>query len=249
MENLEKLQGIIPTHLHIQLTRLINYEPFRNMEKKIAQLKYFSKVSLRIIKYLKNQLEAGISEKQIEDKIKQLGRKFHLLVIPLLVSSGENTAKIHGYATERKIQKRDIIMIDIGLKRHLFSNCTSDITRTFFRGEPSESQQKIYAIVEKAHDMAVEAVKPGVNPYSIDKMVRDYFRKFHFVMPHGLGHGTGTRYPHNLPMLSNNYTNFRLKENDIITIEPGIYLPGEFGVRIEDMVLVTRDGYEMLSTE
>ncbi len=173
----------------------------------------------------------------------------HITVVPLLVSSGENTANVHGYASNRKIQENDIIMIDIGLKRHLFSSCTSDITRTFFIGEPTPLQKKIYRIVKKAHDKAIEVLKPGLNTFMVDKMVRTYFGRFGYGMPHGLGHGTGTRYPHNPPMLSNKFAGFILKENDIITIEPGIYLPEKFGVRIEDMILITRDGYEIISKE
>lgn len=249
MENLEKLQNKIPKQLLLQLPRIINFEPFKNLEKKINDLKYFSNISFKIINYIKQNLEVGMTEKQIEGAIKKLGRKYHVTVVPLLVSSGENTANVHGYATDRKIQENDILMIDIGLKRHLFSSCTSDITRTFFLGTPTPFQKKIYKIVKRAHDKAIEVLKPGMNTYIIDKMVRTYFERLDYEMPHGLGHGTGTRYPHNPPMLSNKFTGFTLKENDIITIEPGIYLPRKFGIRIEDMVLITKEGHEIISKE
>jgi Xaa-Pro aminopeptidase len=249
MEILEKLRNKMPRQLLIQLPRIINFELFRNVNKKLEELKYFSRISFKILDFVKANVIEGMTEQQIERLIRKLGKKCHLTVIPLLVSSGENTAKVHGYATGREIQENDIVMIDIGLKKYLFSNCTSDITRTFFLGTPTPLQQKIYDIVKTAHDKAIKMIKPCVNAFLIDKMVRKYLKNFQFEMPHGLGHGTGTRYPHNIPMLSNKYQNFILKENDIITIEPGVYLPGKFGIRIEDMVLVTKDGYEIISLE
>ncbi len=249
LETLELLREKIPRQLLELFPKMINYEFFWNIKKKAEQLQYFSKITFKILEMVKENLEPGITERQLESKIKVFGKKFYVKVIPLLVSFGENTAKIHGYATDNALQENDIIMVDIGIKRYLFSNCTSDITRTFFLGKPTPLQQKIYNIVKKAHDKAIEMLKPGLNPFLVDKMVRDYFWRKNYTLPHGLGHGTGTRYPHHLPILSNKYRNFILKENDIITIEPGIYLSGEFGVRIEDMVLITKDNYEILSVE
>ena len=249
METLEKLQQKIPKILLKIFPKIINYEPFKNLGKKIEELKYFSEVTFKILEIFRGNISIGMTEREIDAKIRKAARKYNLIAFPLLVSSGENTAKVHGYSTDRKITESDILMIDMGLKRHLFSNCTSDITRTIFLGEPTDFQQKIYNIVKKAHDMAIKAVKPGINAFRIDKLVRNYFKKYNYEMPHGLGHGTGTRYPHNIPMLTNKFTDFILKESDIITIEPGIYLPGQFGVRIEDMVLVKKDGNEILSQE
>jgi Xaa-Pro dipeptidase len=136
-------------------------------------------------------------------------------------------------------------MFDIGVYANGYA---SDITRTFALGEPSAECKKIYDIVLAANEASIKAVKPGVTFASIDKAARDVIEQAGYgqYFIHRLGHGLGIDV-HEFPSVHGN-NEVLLAEGNVFTIEPGIYVPGVGGVRIEDDVLVTKDGVEVLTS-
>lgn len=154
-----------------------------------------------------------------------------------IVASGENSSKPHAIPTDRKIEEKDIITIDMGCK---INGYCSDMTRTIFIGGQTEEQKKIYDLVLENQKKALGQISDGANIKTIVKCVESDFNIQHYDLIHSLGHGVGLEI-HEMPMISTkNDTN--LKENMVITDEPGIYIAGNFGVRIEDTVLVTKKG-------
>jgi Xaa-Pro aminopeptidase len=128
-----------------------------------------------------------------------------------------------------------------------FQGYHSDQTRTVICGQPSSEQKKIFQIVKDAHDKAIERVRPGIPIHDVDSAARDYIRDQGYgeYFGHGLGHGIGLAV-HEDPVVNFESKGF-IQEGMIFTIEPGIYLPDWGGVRIEDMIQVTRDGAEVLT--
>ena len=161
-----------------------------------------------------------------------------------IVVSGQNSAFPHGIASSKKIKNGDFITMDFGA---VVDGYHSDMTRTICCGTPSDDQRKIYDIVLSGQKLALEAAEPGVLCRDVDGLVRKYFNKFGFSeeFGHGLGHGVGLDI-HELPFLSSKESS-KLADGMVVTVEPGLYLKGRYGVRIEDMILICEDGNENLT--
>ena len=163
---------------------------------------------------------------------------------PTIVAAGPNGALPHAEPGEREIGPGELVVFDMGAK--LDGYC-SDGTRTFATGEPGERAREVYEVVRGAQEAALGAVSVGVRAEEVDSVARDliaaagYGERF----GHGLGHGVGLEV-HEEPRVSQRSEDV-LEAGEVVTIEPGIYLPGELGVRIEDLVVVTEDGYRNLS--
>lgn len=161
-----------------------------------------------------------------------------------IVASGVRGAMPHGRASDKAIQAGELVTIDFGAVLHGYH---SDETVTVAVGSVSERQQQVYEVVLAAHDMAIEAIKPGVSCRAVDAVARNYIREQGFgdYFGHGLGHGVGLDI-HEKPVLSPR-CDAVLAEGMVCTVEPGIYIPGFGGVRIEDTVVVTADGCRLLT--
>ncbi|MDR5658203.1 Xaa-Pro peptidase family protein [Serpentinicella sp. ANB-PHB4] len=161
-----------------------------------------------------------------------------------IVASGKRSSLPHGVASNKKITKGDFVTFDFGCVYHGYC---SDMTRTIVIGEANTKQLEIYNTVLKAQETALRAVKPGITGKELDEIARNIIAKKGFgqYFGHGLGHGVGLEV-HELPHISV-LGEEPLKPGMVITIEPGIYIPDFGGVRIEDLVVVTDDGYEVLS--
>ena len=161
-----------------------------------------------------------------------------------IVAADENSSKPHAIPTDRKILKNSIIMIDIGCTLNKYN---SDITRIIMMGSIKPRMKKIYDIVRTAQGKAIEAIKPGVKAADVDSIARQYIhsRGFGKYFGHALGHGVGMDV-HEKPTISG-ISEGALKPGMVFTIEPAIYIPKFVGIRIEDMVLVTDTGCEILS--
>ena len=196
-------------------------------DKEIANIKRACEITDQCFNMLKNYIRPGLTEKQIAKRIKNFfqenseGESFDTIV-----ASGENSSKPHAVPTDRVIRKNDIITIDMGCK---INGYCSDMTRTIFIGEPTEEQKKV-----------LNEIREGQNIKTLAKSVESDFNVNNQTLIHGLGHGVGLEI-HEAPSINMKNENL-LKENMVITDEPGIYLAGSFGVRIEDTVLVTKQG-------
>ena len=162
----------------------------------------------------------------------------------IIIASGKRSALPHGKAGSKRIEKGDFILIDFGSKALGYH---SDQTRTVVCGKPSLEQEKIYRIVKEAHDRAIEKVRPGIPIHEVDDAARDTIRQsgYEEYFGHGTGHGIGLAV-HEDPGVHKGNKDL-LREGMVFTVEPGIYIPDWGGVRIEDMVLVTSRGAEVLT--
>lgn len=154
-----------------------------------------------------------------------------------IVSFGPHSARPHHEPDSTPLKKGDIIMIDMGVK---YKGYCSDMTRMLFTAAPTPKQAKIYNLVLKAQENAIKKIKAGITGKKADALSRNIINCAGYKEQYGHagGHGIGLDI-HEIPSLSENYKK-NLRTNSIITVEPGIYLEGEFGVRIEDMILVTK---------
>jgi Xaa-Pro aminopeptidase len=162
-----------------------------------------------------------------------------------IIASGKGSSMPHHVTSmTKRIEKGDILLIDMGC---VYEGYNSDLTRTLFINSVDPEFEKIYQIVKNAQEASIKAVRSGISAGSLDKVARDYIAKAGYKKEfgHSLGHGVGLEV-HEYPAIKSG-GRFRIKENMIFTIEPGIYIPNSGGIRIEDMVLVTGDGVEVLT--
>ncbi len=219
--------------------------------------------SAKEIKYLKKAVKIGKSAfKEVAHKISEIDglneQRLNFLAESILrdfgkrdisfepiLAIGENAAKPHALPTGRELKKGDLLLFDAGVK---YKRYCSDRTRTaFYNGElnfkikqkfGTKKMQKVYDTVLKAHDRAIKKARSGMKASEIDKLARDVIEKAGFgkYFVHSTGHGVGLDI-HEMPYISGR-SDTVIKDGMVFTIEPGIYLEGEFGVRIEDMVVM-----------
>lgn len=161
-----------------------------------------------------------------------------------IVASGHRSALPHGVATEKKLAENEFVTLDFGAK---YKGYCSDFTRTVFIGLPDSRHMEIYQVVLDAQKAGIKALKPGLSGKEVDAAARDIINEAGYgeYFGHGLGHSLGLEI-HENPRLSP-LENGIIRPGMIVTVEPGIYIPGWGGVRIEDVVLVTCDGAEVLT--
>jgi len=201
-----------------------------------------SKAYLEILELLKEGVVEREAALEMEWFMKRKGAE--ALGFDIIIASGKRSGLPHGKASSKRVEKGDFILIDFGSE---FQGYHSDQTRTVVCGSPSSEQQKIYRIVKEAHDKAIERVRPGIPIGDVDGAARNHIRDQGYgeYFGHGLGHGIGLAV-HEDPVV-NGENKGLVQEGMVFTIEPGIYIPDWGGVRIEDMVLVTRNGAELLT--
>jgi Xaa-Pro aminopeptidase len=195
------------------------------------------KISERVFNEILSLIKPGISEIEIASEISYLQRKngAERDAFDIIVASGWRGALPHGVATDKKIKKGELVVIDFGC---VYNGYHSDITRTIAVGKISSEARKIYNIVLEAQKIAIESVRSGMKANELDAVARNYIKRKGYAkfFKHSLGHGLGTEI-HTLPRISPR-SDYALKDGNVITIEPGIYIPGFCGVRIEDDILV-----------
>lgn len=194
-------------------------------------------------------MQPGMTEREVAWELESLMRTRGAEAIAfIIVGSGPNGAMPHARPTARVIQAGDPIVIDIGA---VVDGYYSDLTRTVALGEPSKRYREVYEIVLRAQETALRGIKPGMTGREADALARGVIEeagyKDHFG--HGLGHGLGLVGGQNKPSLSHRRPGGKekLRAGMVFTVEPGIYLPGEFGVRIEDDVILQEDGVRVLT--
>ncbi|MBR6701187.1 MAG: aminopeptidase P family protein [Firmicutes bacterium] len=197
--------------------------------------------------HLQGYVKAGMTEKEVAFELEYFMRTngADCLSFDSIVVSGSRSSLPHGMPSDKKIEQGDFITLDYGCK---IGGYCSDMTRNLLLGEPTKEQEDVYNIVKEAQQKSLEAVFTGKSVVDIDMTARDIIKYYGYgeYFGHGLGHGVGLEI-HEAPTLGPKGTE-TLSPGMAVTIEPGIYLPGKFGVRIEDLVLVTESGYEVLSS-
>ncbi len=227
-----KINNLVETEYIIEKQRMIKDE------EEISNLKKACEITDNCFSYLLDYIKPGMTEKQIAEEIEEYYRKrTDGLAFETIVASGENSSKPHAVPTDRKIQEQDIITIDMGCK---VNGYCSDMTRTIFVGSIPEEMKKIYDLVLKNQLQTQEQLKDGANTRTLIKMVENDFKLNGYDLIHSLGHGVGMEI-HESPYISYK-SDIQLKENMVITNEPGIYISGKFGIRIEDTVQITKFG-------
>lgn len=215
-------------------------------EEEIENIRNAASLADKAMAVAKENLKEGITELElktiIDTEMKKLGVKN--MSFDTMVLFGKNAADPHGESGKTKLQKGDYALFDLGCD---YEGYASDETRTMAFGEVSEEAKKIYDIVYRANTEAIKAVKPGVKFSDLDKIARDIITEAGYgeYFTHRLGHGMGLEV-HEYPDVSST-THDLLEEGMVFTIEPGIYVPEVAGVRLEDDILVTKNGYEVLT--
>jgi len=191
-------------------------------------------------------LAPGVRESEfaLELEIEMRRRGADARAFDFIVASGERGAMPHGRASGKVLRAGDLVTIDFGAVKDGYH---SDETVTVALGCPNDRAREIHEIVRQAHDLAIAAVRPGMDCRAIDAVARDFIRDngYDSFFGHGLGHGVGLEI-HEKPVLSPR-SDAVVEEGMVFTIEPGIYIPGFGGVRIEDTVAVTADGCVLLT--
>ncbi|MCB1118695.1 MAG: aminopeptidase P family protein [Chlamydiia bacterium] len=194
-----------------------------------------------------NQLKEGISEQELAKQIEifWLERGAQGASFPPIVAFGANSSMPHYHPGDRKLQHGDVVLLDLGVQ---LSDYHSDMTRTVFFGEPDPGLLEVYEVVREAQQRAVDAVSEGIESCKLDQIARDWITKKGYgeQFSHSLGHGLGLEV-HETPFLRQRGKSVPLFQGMVVTIEPGIYLPGIGGIRIEDTIVVGKEGAEILT--
>lgn len=222
----------------VETDRIIERQRMIKDRDEISKIQKACEITDECFKYLQTYIKPGMTEKQIAEEIDNY-YKHHAdgTSFETIVASGENSSKPHAVPTDRKIKEEDIITIDMGCK---IDGYCSDMTRTIFVGNVPEHIKPIYDLVLKKQQQVLEEMKDGESTRFLTTMVENDFKLEGYDLVHALGHGVGMEI-HEAPYVSHR-VDVALKENMVVTDEPGIYIPGKFGIRIEDTALITKFG-------
>ena len=227
-----KINCLVETENMIEKQRMIKEA------EEIENIKNACKVTDECFSYILEYIKPGMTEKQIAREIDDYYYKHSEgIAFETIVASGENSSKPHAIPTDRQIQDIDVITIDMGCK---INGYCSDMTRTIFVGNVPDHIKSVYDLVLKNQLQTIEQMKDGASTRLLTKMVENDFKLNGYDLIHSLGHGVGLDI-HEAPYVSYR-SDTQLKENMVVTNEPGIYIPGKFGVRIEDTVQITKFG-------
>lgn len=227
------------------------YQIFRQLrevkdEEEIKLIREACRMADAGMKAAAETIHAGVTQKQIAAEAEYAMRKAGSdgPSFETIVSAGECCAYPHGTNIDKAVKEGDFVTVDLGATNRFYC---SDITRTFVAGKASEKQQKIYETVQTAHQRAFDKIKPDASAQKVDYAAWRVIDKAGYgdYFVHNLGHGVGIEV-HEAPVLSPESKD-TLQAGNVVTDEPGIYLPGYGGVRIEDTVLVTESGAEKLT--
>lgn len=245
VERLEALQQFYPQANFVRLDHKINDLRVIKDQAELEKMREAARLADFAIEVGCKEIAEGKTEMEIltaiENAIRQKG---YSMSFETMVLSGPKAASPHGTPGDRKIQKGDFILFDLGV---IYEGYCSDITRTVAFGEPTNEQIAIYQAVRNANENAIAAVKPGIRAMDLDKIARDTIADAGYgeYFTHRLGHGLGISV-HEFPSVTGT-NEMVLLPGMVFTIEPGVYNTEIAGVRIEDDVVVTADGVEVLT--
>lgn len=213
-------------------------------KEQIEKLRKASEMTDKGFSFICKNIRPGMTEREIAQRLNEY--MFSLgatgLAFDTIVGSGVNSSQIHSVPTDRKIKEQDIILFDIG---YVFDGYCSDMSRTIFVGGITEKQKMIYDLVLRTQMNAIEKIRVGMKANEADMLGRKFILDAGFDYAHALGHGIG-RVVHEDLVISPKREDI-LEKNAVFTLEPGVYIENEFGVRIEDVVLLGENGLTTLS--
>ena len=238
VERLRKWKSTFKNTKFVQKRGII--EVFRR-EKCSEEIRYFRKaqrITKKMLSSVPKALKPGVTERGLAEQLRQWAAELGAdeLSFAAIVAFGKNSALPHHHPTNTKLKKRDIVQIDVGAR---YNGYCADQSAVFFVGKPTDEQKRVYTAVQEAQRAAIKLVKAGASNRLLDTTARQVLKRYdleqYFV--HSLGHGVGLDI-HEGPSLSIKAPLTKLKKNEIITIEPGVYLTGKFGIRLEKEIIV-----------
>jgi Xaa-Pro aminopeptidase len=196
--------------------------------------------------HIRKNLKVGITESELALLFEWYSRKngAEALSFKPIIAFGDHSALPHHHSGHRKLKKGDVVLVDIGV---VFQGYMSDMTRVIFFGEVPKKMQEFSRLVKQAHKEVLLHLRPGVEVAKLDHIARTVMGKEEKRFLHSLGHGIGLNV-HEYPLISKKTKKVKLEAGMVITIEPGLYLPGVGGIRHEDMFVITKTGYQNLLT-
>lgn len=212
----------------------------------LKEMRTACSIAMDCLRFASQVVSPGRTELEVAGELERFlrYRGAYASSFDIIVASGPNSSLPHHVTSERRLKEGDPVYIDMGVD---YQGYRSDLTRVFFLGKIAVLVQRVYKVVTEAQKEAIRHIRPGAMAADIDSCARRYItsRGFGRGFSHALGHGVGLDV-HEGPRIAPGVET-RLEEGMVFTIEPAVYIPGKFGVRVEDMVLVTRNGSEVLS--
>lgn len=216
-------------------------------EQELKALRASNRLAYLTYEYIKPRIKTGMTECEVAAEMERFMRVHGAKSTSFftIVAFGENTSNPHHETGTRKLKANDAVLLDFGC---VYNNYCSDMTRSWWHGnhEPAE-YKKIWSLVDKARKAGIKAAKPGVKCQQVDGTCRDLIAQAGYgaYFTHGTGHGVGLEIHEN--PYNNQTSTYVLREGNIVTVEPGIYLPGKYGVRLEDTIAITKTGAKILT--
>ena len=211
--------------------------------EEIALMREAQKITDAAFEHICGFIRPGLTEKEVKTELESFMQSHGSdgFAFSTIVASGPNTANNHAIPSDRVICRGDFVLMDYGAAYHDYR---SDMTRTVVVGEPSDEQRRIYECVRRAHEEAAAAIRPGVSSIDVHNVAERVLEECGFAgrMGHSLGHGVGIDI-HEQPYMGARRGE-EFKPGHVVTVEPGVYLPGIGGLRLEDYGVVTEDGFE-----
>lgn len=236
----EKINGVelIPTSGLVEKLRFIKDE------EEIANIREACRIADVAFEKILNFIKPGMTESRVALELEYYMRKEGASGVGFdtILISGKKTSLLHGKPDNKVIEDGDLITLDYGA---LYNGYISDMTRTIGVGHLDDKKTEIYNLVKQAQEEGLKTIKAGVNGKTPDDRIREIIKDYEKYYYAGIGHGVG-RELHEQPFLGK-YCDRTLQENCVITLEPGLYMPGWGGVRIEDTIVVRKKGYEILT--
>lgn len=245
-ESYQRLKKELPRVTLVPLTDQLTNLRSRKEPEEIEKIRRAIRIASDSFLDALPRLKPGAKEKAVGDflEIRMKRRGGESPGFPTIVASGPRGALPHGKATDKAVEKKELVVIDFGVR---FQGYHSDETKTVIMGKPDGQQKKIYDLVRRAQERATKAIRPGVSVRRIDAAARDVISRDGYgkFFGHGTGHGIGLAV-HEPPTISPRGSGV-VEAGMVFSVEPGIYIPGWGGVRLEDLVLVTERGCEILT--
>ena len=242
-----RLAAILPRESALrQAPSLIERSRMLKDAEEIAKIRAAILLGANLFDVILKTIRPGVKESEVAAELEYAARRAGAegMSFPTIIAGGERSSLPHGRASEAAIPRSGFVVCDFGV---ILSGYCSDMTRTVYVGRPTSEARRVYESVRRAQEAAIEAVQPGVTVGEVDQTARKLLKKNNLdrYFTHSTGHGVGLEI-HEPPRVAAGQAEV-LRPGMVITIEPGVYIPGKFGVRIEDMVVVTERGCQVLT--